>query len=355
VEASVNHTWETLGYDPPAGASSLHDTHVLTAINRWSWYPLSWLTLKTGGDYRFVILDSTDINQRNQHDGGVYVTGELKPLKKLLIIPSVKAVFNSNGSSPVVAIPKLGFAWFAADSITVRNNYFRSFKYPDFTDLYWPDAGDVAGNPDLKPEDGWGADLGISYRRGILSLDSTSFAQYTTDSIHWAPGAGNVWRPSNVGAAVFFGLDSKISVGIPLPGGPFKKITPSISYQYMLSYLLSYGYDFSSEKRIPYMPGHTVGFSLDLPWGANSPRAGSLLVSGYFESERYTNTANTTKLDPHFLLNINVNQKINKTLTVFGEIRNLLDSHYESFIDYPMPGLTITVGLGMNFETPGKD
>jgi vitamin B12 transporter len=355
AEVAVNHTWETLNYEPPAGTSSLHDTHVLTAITRWSWYPLSWLTLKTGGDYRFVTLDSTDINRRNQHDGGIYISGELKPQKKLLIIPSVKAVFNSNGSSPVVAIPKLGFAWFAADGITIRNNYFRSFKYPDFEDLYWPEGGDTAGNPDLKSEDGWGADLGAAYRQGILSLDGTVFAQYTTDSIHWAPGTGGVWRPSNVGAAVFFGLDSKMRVDIPLSAGPFKRISPSLSYQYMLSYLLSYGYDFASEKRIPYMPGHTVGFSLELPWAADSPKAGFLLISGYFESERYTNTANITKLAPHFLLNLNVNQKINETLTIFGEVRNLLDSRYESFMDYPMPGLTVTIGMGMNFEAPGWD
>ncbi|MDR2403450.1 MAG: TonB-dependent receptor [Spirochaetaceae bacterium] len=352
AEASLNHTWETLGYEPPAGASSLHDTHSITAINRWSWYILPRLALKAGGDYRFIAMDSTEINRRDQYDGGLYLTGEWKPLEKLLIIPSVKAVFNSNGSSPAVPVPKLGFAWFALEGLTVRNNYFRSFKYPDFEDLYWPDQGNTVGNPNLKPEDGWGTDLGAAWRYGLLSLDGTFFTQYTDDSIHWAPGAGGVWRPSNVGAAVYFGLDGKVSVDIPLSWGPFKKIVPSFSYQYMLSYLLSYGYDFASEKRIPYMPAHTAGFSLDLPWG--SRRAGSLLISGHFESKRYTNTANAGKLDPHFLLNVNVNQKLNPALTFFGEIRNLLDFRYESFADYPMPGITMTVGIRMNFENPGR-
>ncbi|MDR2080105.1 MAG: TonB-dependent receptor [Treponema sp.] len=352
AEASVNHTWETLGYEPPAGASSLHDTHIITAINRWNWYAFPRLALKAGGDYRFITMNSTEINRRDQHDGGLYLTGEWKPLERWLIIPSVKAVFNSNGASPVVAVPKLGFAWFAPEGLTVRNNYFRSFKYPDFEDLYWPDQGDTAGNPDLKPEDGWGADLGAAWRQGILSLDGTFFTQYTDDSIHWAPGAGGVWWPSNVGAAVYFGLDGKVSVDIPLSRGPFKKIIPSFSYQYMLSYLLSYGYGFASEKRIPYMPAHTAGFSLDLPWG--SRRAGSLLISGHFESGRYTNTANTGRLDPHFLLNVNVNQGLNDTFTFFGEIRNLLDSRYESFADYPMPGITMTVGIRVHFENPGQ-
>ncbi|MDR2742231.1 MAG: TonB-dependent receptor, partial [Treponema sp.] len=348
TEASLSHTWETLTYEPPAGASSLHDEHIMTAINRWSWYPLSWFALKAGADYRYITLDSTDMHRRDQHDGGLYLTGELKPVEKFLIIPSVKAVFNSNGASPVVPVPKLGFAWFVTEDFTIRNNYFRSFKNPDFEDLYWPDQGDVAGNPDLNPEDGWGADLGAVYRYKIFSLDTTFFTQYTNDSIHWAPGAGGVWRPSNVGAAVFFGLDSKISVAIPLSKGPFSKIIPSLTYQYMRSYLLSYGYDFSSEKRIPYMPDHTVGFSVDLPW-----KTGSLLISGYFESERYSDTANITVLDSHFLLNANVNQKIGKNLTAFAVFRNLLNASYQSFYEYPMPGLTITVGLRMNLEGIG--
>jgi vitamin B12 transporter len=284
----------------------------------------------------------------DQHDGGIYLTTEIKPVEQLLIIPSIKAVFNSNGASPAVPVPKLGFAWFVTEGLTIRNNYFRSFKNPDFQDLYWPSQAQVGGNPDLKPEDGWGADLGSAFRYKILSLDATFFAQYTSDSIHWAPAAGGIWKPSNVGEAVFFGLDSKIGFDIPLPKGPFTKIIPSLTYQYMLSYLLSYGYDFSSEKRIPYMPAHTIGFSVDLPW-----KTGSFLISGYFESERYTDTANITVLDSHFLLNANVNQKIGDNLTAFLVLRNLLNSSYQSFYEYPMPGLTITLGIRLNIEGIG--
>jgi vitamin B12 transporter len=354
TEASLSHTWQTLNYEvtPPA---SHHDQHILTAINRWGWYPLSWLTLRFGGDYRFATLDSTDAGNRNQHDGGLYLTGEFNPAKKFMIIPSVKAVFNSNGASPAVAVPKLGFAWFATNDLTIRNNYFRSFKNPDFEDLYWPSQEGVAGNPDLKPEDGWGADLGGTYRYKIFSADAVIFTQWTDDSIHWAQEAGGIWRPSNVGEAVFFGFDGKISFDIPLPKGPFDKIIPSLSYQYMLSYLLSYGYDWSSEKRIPYMPTHTVGLSLDLPWNTGSRRAGSLLISGYFEGERYTDTRNTTKLDSHFLLDINVNQQITNNFTAFVVARNVLNRAYESFNDYPMPGITITAGLRINFEGLGQN
>jgi vitamin B12 transporter len=345
TEASLNHTWETLAFDSFADDSSLHEEHFITAINRWSWYPLSQLTLKSGGDYRYITLKSTDMQGHDQHDGGLYLTLEFKPVEQFLIVPSIKAIFNSNGDSRVVPVPKLGFAWFVAENLTIRNNYFRSFKNPDIDALYWGGDAFTRGNPDLKPEDGWGTDLGAAYRYKIFSLDTTLFAQHTSNSIHWAVGGDELWRPSNVGEAAFFGLDSKISVAIPLSKGPFSKIIPSFTYQYMLSYLLSYGYDFSSEKRIPYMPDHTIGFSLDLPW-----KTGSLLISGYFESERYSDTANITVLDSHFLLNANINQKIGDNLTAFAVFRNILNASYQSFYNYPMPGITMTLGMRFAIE-----
>jgi vitamin B12 transporter len=351
AEASLSHVWQTREYEPPAGKSSLHDQHLITAINRWSWYPLHLITLRSGWDYRFNYLDSTDIGFRNRHDGGLYATVEFNAYEKFLIIPSLKMVFSGPSEKPIVPVPKLGFLWNPVEFLTVKNNYFRSFKYPDFEDLYWGGDAYTQGNPDLKPEDGWGADLGLVWNSERISIDGTVFTQWTTDSIHWSSGPGGIWRPENVGEAIYFGLDSKVRSEIPLSSGPFKTIGLSLSYQYLLSYLLSYGYTWASEKRIPYMPMHTIGASLDFSWGVtNSPKAGSLLISGHFESLRFANTANITKLDPYFLLNVNVNQQLGKNLAAFVVLHNILNTSYQSMSDYPMPGVTMTLGMRFNIE-----
>ncbi|GHV03175.1 hypothetical protein FACS189485_05620 [Spirochaetia bacterium] len=351
TEASISYSWQDLGYDPPAGSSSLHDQHSITAINRWSWYMMEKLTLRSGWDYRFNHLDSTENGLRGRHDGGVYLTAEYKPHKTFLIIPSVKAVFSGPGSAePVVAVPKLGFLWNVNDSLSLKNNYFRSFKHPDFEDLYWTGGGET-GNPDLRPENGWGGDLGVAYRfKKNWNIEGVFFTQWTNDSIHWY-GTGGVWKPRNVGEAIFFGVDAKARGDIPLTKGPFRKISLSLSYQYLLSYLLSYGYTYDSDKRIPYMPMHSIGASVNIPWkiGAKG-NEGSLLISGHYESLRYAETANITELDPCFLLNITVNQHINKNISAFAVGRNILNTSYESFNDYPMPGLTITIGMRVNYE-----
>jgi vitamin B12 transporter len=352
TEASLSHTWQTRDYDPPAGESSLHKQNVITAINRWSWYPLPLLTLRSGWDYRFNYLDSSDIGLRSRHDGGLYLTVEYKAHETLLIIPSAKAVFSGPSEKPIVPVFKLGLRWIPLESLAVKNNYFRSFKYPDFEDLYWSGDAYTQGNPDLKSEDGWGGDLGVEWHYGDwANIDSTFFTQWTTDSIHWSSGSGGIWRPENVGEAIYFGLDSKIRGTIPLSSGPFRTIGLSLSYQYLLSYLLSYGYTWSSEKRIPYMPMHTIGASFEFSWGAeNSPRAGSLSISGHYEDLRFANTSNATKLDPYFLLNANLNQQIGKNLAAFMALRNILNVSYESMSAYHMPGITMTIGMRFNIE-----
>jgi vitamin B12 transporter len=346
AEVSLDWHFYRRDYTSPAGALSRHDQQNISAINRWNWYPGELLVLRSGLDYYFAYLDSTDIGNRNRHSGGVFFTAEYKPWDTFLIIPSIKAALSTGSQGGITPVPKLGFLWNVNDSLSVKNNYFRSFKYPDFQDLYWAEGASTEGNPDLRPEDGWGGDLGLSWRYSdLFTLDSTFFTHWLKESIHWYPDSGGIWRPENVGEAVFFGLENRLGFDIPVSLGPVKKIIPSVTYQYLLSYLLSFGYDFASDKRIPYNPMHTIGASLEVPW-----ETGSFLISGQYESLRFQDRSNRVELKPHFLLNAALNQKIGKHFTVFGVVRNILNTSYQSFYDYPMPGITLTLGLRMQYE-----
>ncbi|MDR2021042.1 MAG: TonB-dependent receptor [Treponema sp.] len=352
MEASLSHAWQTLDYTS-SSENSLHKENALTAINRWSW-ALEKLTLRSGGDYRYTHIDSTDAGVHHEHEGGVYFTAEYAPWENVLFIPSVKAVFRDSTAVPV---PKLGLLWRVRESFALKNNYYRSFKFPSFNALYWNQPG-YRGNPDLKPEDGWGGDLIAEFRRkDWLRLESAFYAQWIENSIHWSNASG-LWRPENVAEAVFFGWDSRIRLELPLPFKAVKKIIPSVSYKYLLSYIITAtnGEDlgFSADIRIPYAPMHTLGVSLEIPW-----ESGSLLVSGHYESLRYGGytvtpaaAINTDKLEPVFLLNVSLNQRINKNLELFAALRNILNKSYQSFYDYHMPGISLTAGMKVKAEFP---
>jgi vitamin B12 transporter len=347
LAAEISLTWNLnkLDYTPPAGAASGHDQQSLNFINRWNWYFSDLLTLRSGLDYGFFFLDSTELGNRSRHNGGIYITAEFNIAKKVLIIPSIKAVATGGAEIETALVPKLGLVWNITDSFTLKNNYFRSFKFPDFEELYWTSGGSY-GNPDLHPEDGWGADIGAEWRiTEFVRFESAFFTQWIKNSIHWYTGPAGIWRPENVGEAVFFGFDSKLDFEIPFSRRPFKKIAVSLSYKYLRSYLLSFGYGFYSDKRVPYNPEHTIGGSFGIFWDS-----GSFLVSGHFESVRYDDRANLKVLKPYFLLNAAVNQKIGERFSAFAALRNILNTSYESFYDYPMPGITLTLGCRFNVE-----
>jgi len=78
--------------------------------------------------------------------------------------------------------------------------------------------------------------------------------------------------------------------------------------------------------------------------------SGSIIISGHYESLRYSDRANLSKLKPYFLLNATINQNIGKNFKVFCILKNILNESYQSFSDYPMPGFSFTLGMKTNFE-----
>jgi len=350
TELSLGHNWTRLNFNPDSG-SSRHDEHDLSFVNRWSWYPASKITMRFGGDYDFIHLDSTSIGLRYGNRGGLYVTSEYTPVKKLLLIASIKGITDGQ---EVVPVPKLGLSWTVNDSVTLRNNYYRSFKFPDFNDLYWEQDG-FRGNPNLKNEDGWGADLGADILvKDWFTVSSTFYGEWTNNSIHWDNSSG-IWQPENSGVAAFFGSDNQLKFTLPFSPGPFEKPILSLSWLLQLSYLLSGDLTFADSVRIPYMPVHTFGVSLELPWKTGGKKLpGSLIISGRFESSRYADTANLIKLNQCFLLNINYSQKLNDNLAFYAKLNNALNANYVSFADYPMPGINLTLGVNMNFDGIGN-
>jgi vitamin B12 transporter len=322
--------------------------HYLTGINRWNWYPADKITIRAGLDWRFLYVNTDNPTELEPvkigNQGGLYLTGEYKILKKLLLVGSVK---GATDAKQAVAVPKVGLRWDAHPLFTLKNNYFRSFKFPDFDDLYSRSLDNVfVGNPKLRPEDGWGADLIGELRfEKYFSLVSTVFWQHTTDSIHWIKSQGGRWSPENVGTASFIGADFRPVFTASLNKWNLSALKISPSYQFQFSWLLNGGLGYENSFRIPYMPTHIIGGSLDLAW-----KTGSLMVSAHYESTRYADTLNQMPLERHCIAHATLNQKAGKRLTVFASLRNILNAQYESFASYYMPGISLTLGMRFNYD-----
>jgi vitamin B12 transporter len=344
TEASLTYQTSVTNY----GVNISSYDHYINAINRWNWYPTEKFTLRTGFDWRFLYVNTDSPSEREPvktgNQGGLYLTGEYKILKNLLMVGSIKGVTDTR---QVVAVPKLGLSWQVHPLFTLKNNYFRSFKFPDFDDLYYRSLDNTfVGNPNLKPEDGWGADLiGELTLEKYFSFSSTVFWQYTTDSIHWIKSQGGRWSPENVGTACFTGADFRPVFRMKLDKWNFTSLKIGVNYQFQFSWLLNGYLDFANSFRIPYMPSHIIGGTIDLAW-----KTGSFMVSAHYESTRYADTTNNMVLDPHCIVHATLNQKLGKNITFFSSLRNILNTQYESFASYYMPGISLICGVRTKFD-----
>jgi vitamin B12 transporter len=344
TEASLTYQYSNTNY----GVGIKSFDHYVTAINRWGWYPGEKLTLRAGADWRFLHIDSQSSTETDPvkigNQGGIYATGEFSPVRRFMIIGSVK---GATDAKQAVAVPKIGWRWEAAPQLILKNNYFRSFKFPDFDDLYYRSLDSMfVGNPNLRPEDGVGADLTGEFVPGErFGVNAAIYGQFTKDSIHWIPRAGNdSWTPENVGEAWFVGGDLRPKLTLPLNRAGLTALVLGASYQYQLSWLLTGSLSFADAYRVPYMPNHIIGGSVDLSWGKGG-FAGSVLVSAHYESTRYADTMNTMVLEPYFLMHATVNQGLGDHFTAFASFRNIFNAHYESFASYYMPGVSLAVGV----------
>jgi len=103
-------------------------------------------------------------------------------------------------------LPRFGMVVTPQETTAIKISHGKHFKAPTMNDLYWPDAGGVRGNPNLKPETGWHSDLTVeqSFLEKKLTASVTCFKWNIDDKIGWAPNPafpgpwGDKWTPSNI-------------------------------------------------------------------------------------------------------------------------------------------------------------
>lgn len=341
TELLSNYKFDQIDYEEP-GTDSLHQLHTINVINRWDFDVTAWLNLSAGGDFAFNYLDSTDCGQITKLDGGASVTAEFSIGNHVQLTPSAKLIYYKE--YPIV-IPKAGALFFLPAGFTIKSNFYRTFKQPSINQLYWGESNHAKGNPDLRYEDGWGADVILEYEKaGILKADSSFYAHYYLDKIQWGTNSAGQWTPTNVGKALYFGSDNSLITDLPT------FIQFGIDYHFVLTYLLSNGLTLEDDKRIMYTPVHSLSAHVDFSW-----KSGSISLIGKYTSERYTSNLNISALDPYFTFDISFMQHIGDYVIVFAAVKNMLNAYYFETEGYPTPGGSVTIGVKVQAGGNWKD
>jgi len=219
--------------------------------------------------------------------------------------------------------------------------------------LYWPhqefnawydDEGNLIappavfdGNPDLKPETGWSAEVGVNYHfddsmQGKFSL----FRRELHDAIDWdytiSPDGTWYWKPENVDEEKASGVEVQLT----------KQLSPKwrtyVGYTYMK---IEKNYAGSGFVRDPNAPTDTWNVGIGYNSGNLQADIRGMAVSG--------RTSSNFAEKSYWVWDANVQFPVAKGYEAFLTIRNIFDKDYEEVATYPCAGRSFMLGVKRTF------
>ena len=244
----------------------------------------------------------------------------------------------------IPVMPSLGFALKLLNEkeLYIKANLSRNYNVPRLNDLYWIPGG----NPNLKSEESYTADLAIDLQlQNDLFLINSSITGYLSrinDWIIWKPTQYQYWAPENV--ALVFSRGAEFSLKTMTDFSNAKIIAQG---NYNLCRTTE-----SDNKQLIYIPVHSFNGYMGIVFDGYQ-----LNYNIGYTGKRYTQTDNEqdnseTILKPYLLNDISVSKELRLKkieMNLKFSIRNLLDKDYQVVLARPMPGRNYSITLGLSF------
>lgn len=254
--------------------------------------------------------------------------------------------FYGNDKAPVIPAFFVDGLILPAVNLTLKGSVSRNYRYPSLNDLYFLPGG----NPDLKSEEGFTYDAGMSasYKfsdRFDIEGGLTWFDSYIDNWILWLPTNRGFFSPQNVKKVHSYGLEANAALKWAFArnwnlniSGTFSW-TPSINDGEPMSPA-----DNSVGKQLPYVPRRSSSFTGYLCW-----KGWNFMYKWCYYSQRYTMSSNDISYSGHlpayFMSNIALEKglRVGKVDLLFKfAVNNLFNEDYLSVLAHPMPGINYT-------------
>ena len=138
--------------------------------------------------------------------------------ERIRLVPGLRFEWNQGFDSQW--LPAFGAVFMPVPWLRIRGNIQKSYRVPGFDELYLPDKGYIAGNPDLDAESARNADVGIEFVLDQLgpfeSIQANLgyFQQDIENSVAWVPVSPRKVMPVNTGAARIRGVEASLSFAL---------------------------------------------------------------------------------------------------------------------------------------------
>ncbi|MDB5257195.1 MAG: hypothetical protein JWM14_1890 [Chitinophagaceae bacterium] len=277
------------------------------------------------------LADGGKSRQRFSFYGGATWTGKRK---YTMITALVREELYGSQSSPFIYSLQLDQRLSKGMSLVIKGD--RYYRIPTMNDLYWGKGG----NPDLRPENGWGAEVGlvqeIHYHKIKHTMTTNVFTRSVKDWILWTPGGEyNYWMPQNVNEVWSRGIEFKNDLAVEFSNQLLLTLSFKHTYQ-NTTRQDPYGKNGEGyQKQLIYTPVYLGNVGLVLQY-----KQFALSYYQQYTSWVFIQTDERDYLNPYTyaMLRLQAGHAIGKNrVDVFAEVDNCWNTAYQTVKDRPMP------------------
>jgi len=171
----------------------------------------------------------------------------------------------------------------------------------------------------------------MNFHHFILPFSLCFFTNYYSNKIQWNLSSG---QPENLSSAFYFGIDFSLEKTF------FDFISLKAKAEYLYNKLLDSSNQLTYGKRIMWTPDLTASLYLKFAFSIFN-----WSIDASYTGKRYTDNQNLYEMDPYLILNSSLEYTKIKWIIPYLHAENLLNSDYEAAENYPMPGISLTLGI----------
>ncbi len=241
--------------------------------------------------------------------------------------------------------PSLGFEGKIWKNIYGRINISRNFRAPTLNDRFWIPGG----NENLKSENSWNEEVGMSFhfksksKKHCSEFSVTAYNSIINDLIMWIP-KDNFWSVNNVQKVWVRGVEFQGKTNFKI-----KEFEIIISEAYTYSKSTNRkklgGSDETYNKQLIYTPLHNFSVRFEVffnNW--------SISYNQSYVGKSFTSRDNLHEIPSVSISNINLNKGfefVGKLMSFQLKINNIFDKDYQVIEYRPMPGRSFEMKISL--------
>ena len=299
-----------------------------------------------------IALNNNFISAQSDNFSGTKYQNRLALFTSLKTKYFKKLILNINNRIELIdeKLQPLTFGFYSeynfAKHYYLNFNLSKNHRSPTFNDLFWSGAY-AKGNPDLKDELGYTADIGFieQHKREKYTIRTkiTVYYSITNNLIQWIPIEGT-WTPQNQKKVQSYGLEFTNELTIKFNSNNSLNINANYNYtNARVKEKSSIESDDIINKQLIYTPYNQANIFISYAY-----KKFMFSINNVYTGKQYTRSDNLDSLAAYFLMNFSASYRFQikkSSYKLYGKINNVLNTDYMQMQWYPMPPVNYELGI----------